>query len=108
VGQRDAADAIQGYVQGCSFDDYLANRLLRAGVEREFVTIGEAMSQLAKLAPDIAARISDTRRIIGFRNMIVHGYDRIEDAAVWDAVQSHLPALQAQVAALLGELGDEA
>jgi len=48
---RDAADAIQGYVQGRSFDDYLANRLLRSGVEREFVTVGEAMSQLAKTAP---------------------------------------------------------
>ncbi len=58
---RDAADAVQGYVQGRSFDAYLANRLLRAGVERKFVTIGEAMSQLAKIAPDIAARISDVR-----------------------------------------------
>ncbi len=105
---RDAADAIQGYVQGCGFDDYLANRLLRAGVEREFVTIGEAMSQLAKIAPDIAARFSDARRIIGFRNMIVHGYDRIEDTAVWDAVQSHLPDLRTQVEAMLIELGEEA
>jgi len=39
--------------------------------------------------------------------MIVHGYDRIEDAAVWDAVQSHLPGLRAEVAALFGELGEE-
>ena len=99
----DAADAIQLYVQGHSFDDYLGNRLLRAGVEREFVTIGEAMSQLGKTAPDIAARISDARRIIGFRNMIVHGYDRIEDIAVWNAVQSQLPQLCAEAAALLAE-----
>ena len=106
--RRDAADAIQSYVRGCSFADYLASRLLRAGVEREFVTIGEAMSQLARTAPDIAARISDVRRIIGFRNMIVHGYDRIEDSAVWDAVQSHLPGLRAQVETLLAELGEKA
>jgi uncharacterized protein with HEPN domain len=113
--QRDArtflwdicdADAIQGYVQGRSFDDYLANRLLRAGVEREFVTIGEAMSQLAKTAPGVAARMSDVRRIIGFRNIIVHGYDRIEAIAVWNAVQSELPDLRAEAAALLAELGE--
>ena len=102
----DAADAIQGYVHGRSFDDYLGNRLLRAGVEREFVTIGEAMSQLAKTAPDIAARMSDVRRIIGFRNMIVHGYDRIEDIAVRNAVQSQLPDLRAEASALLAELGE--
>ena len=40
--------------------------------------------------------------------MIVHGYDRIEDTAVWDAVQSRLPGLRAEVAALLAELGEEA
>lgn len=104
---RDAADAIQGYLQGRSFDDYIANRLLRAGVEREFVTIGEAMTQLAKIALDLAARISDLRRIIGFRNMIVHGYDRIGDATVWSTVRSHLPTLRDEVAAPLAELGDE-
>lgn len=47
------------------------------------------------------------RRIIGFRNMIVHGYDRIDDTAVWDAVQSHLPGLRTQVEAWLTELGEE-
>lgn len=62
---RDAADSIHGYVQGCDFDGCLAKRLLHAGVEREFVTIGEAVSHLARIAPDIAARISDARRIIG-------------------------------------------
>lgn len=108
MGHARRRDAIQGYVQGRNFDHYLANRLLRAGVERELVTIGEAMSQLSRIAPDIAARISDVRRIIGFRNMIVHGYDRIEDVAVWNAVQFHLPGLRAEVAALLVELGEEA
>jgi uncharacterized protein YutE (UPF0331/DUF86 family) len=58
------------------------------------------MSQLAKTAPDIAARMSDVRRIIGFRNMIVHGYDRIEDIAVRNAVQSQLPDLRAEASAL--------
>ncbi len=46
---RDAADAIQGYVQGRSFDDYLANRLLRADVEREFVWAPHQAMHFGKL-----------------------------------------------------------
>ena len=70
---RDAADAIASFTQGRSFGDYLADRMLRSAVERQFEIIGEALSQLAKTDPDLAARISDVRRIIDFRNVLIHG-----------------------------------
>ena len=52
--------------------------MLRAAVEREFEIVGEALSQLAQLDPAVADRISDYRRIIAFRNLLIHGYGQID------------------------------
>ena len=101
----DAASAIADFIQGKSFVDYMADRRLRSAVERQFAIIGEALSQLARIDPILAARIPDLRRVIGFRNALIHGYDRIDDTSVWRIVGADLPPLQASARALLAELG---
>jgi hypothetical protein len=42
----ESADAIAGALEGIGFDDYCNSRLIRAAVEREFITIGEALNNL--------------------------------------------------------------
>ena len=49
-----AAEQARGFAEGCSFDDYLANAMLRAAVERQFEIIGEALNQLSKADPELA------------------------------------------------------
>jgi uncharacterized protein with HEPN domain len=51
----------------------------------------------------IAARISEYRRIIAFRNVLIHGYADVDDLLVWDVVQTKLPVLRREIEALLGE-----
>ena len=65
--------------------------------------IGEAVSRLARLDPELAGRIPEHRRVIAFRNILIHGYAQVDDRLVWDVVQSQLPALRDTVAALLAE-----
>jgi hypothetical protein len=48
---------------------------------------------LTQLDPDIAELISEHPCIVGFRNRIIHGYDTVDDAAVWGIAESHLPRL---------------
>ncbi len=45
--------------------------------------------------------ISEYRRIIAFRNILIHGYAEIDDRLVWDIVESKLPRLRREVAALI-------
>ena len=47
------------------------------------------------------ANMHQHKRIIGFRNVIAHGYDIVDPELVWDAVQNHLPHLKIQVKQLL-------
>jgi uncharacterized protein with HEPN domain len=103
---REAADAIVSFMQGRSFDDYAGDLMFRSAVERQLGIVGEALSQLAKVDVGLAARIPELRRVVAFRNVLIHGYDRIDDAGVWRIVEADLPPLRSRVADLLVELGE--
>ena len=100
---RQAAVLLDVFLAGKTFADYRRDAMLRAAVEREFTIIGEAVSQLAKVDQRLASRITNYRRIISFRNLLVHGYGAVDDALVWDVVETALPLLRSEVEALLGE-----
>ena len=88
--------------RGKTVKDYKEDRAFRSALERELQIIGEAMLQLDYLAPDVAGKIADYRNIIGFRHVLVHGYDSLDPATVWNIVETKLAVLHQQVKALLG------
>jgi len=100
---RKAALSIVSFVEDKSFDEYAKDDLLRAGVERKLEIVGEALNRLHRADPAAVAHIGDYRRIIDFRNILIHGYDIINNRIVWDVVQTRLPTLLAEVTALLNE-----
>jgi uncharacterized protein with HEPN domain len=81
------------------FNIYKSNKMLRRAVEREFEIIGEALNSLDKLDPNI--EISSKRQIIGMRNRVIHGYDKIDDEIIWGTIVRHIPVLKSEVANLL-------
>jgi uncharacterized protein with HEPN domain len=83
------------------------SRLLRSAVERNFEIIGEALLRLENTDPETAGRISDYRKIIGFRNRLAHGYDQIDHRQVWRIIQQSLPVLHEEVRAILTEVDEE-
>jgi uncharacterized protein with HEPN domain len=54
---------------------------------------GEAMSNLYKVAPAIAETIPHARDIIGFRNILAHGYAELDHAKVYKIAIAHAPEL---------------
>lgn len=99
-----AGDAILGFVSGRAKDGYGRDLMLRSAVERQLEILGEAVRRLDALAPEVAARISEHRRIIGLRNIIAHGYDGLDDDIVWQVVSEKLPVLLQEARALLAEI----
>lgn len=98
---RQACEEILAFTDGKTFQDYTQDRLLRSGVERQFEIIGEALNRLVKVAPEVANQVSHYKRIISFRNILIHGYDLVEDVVVWDVVAKDLPLLHSRVVKLL-------
>lgn len=98
---RGACLLLVEFTQDKTLEDYQANSMLRAAVERQFEIIGEALSCLSKCAPQVAERIRDRRRIIGFRNLLIHGYAEVDNRLVWGVVEKNLEPLMAEVELLL-------
>jgi uncharacterized protein with HEPN domain len=96
-----AARLLVEFTAGTRFDDYEKNDLMRAAVERQFTIMGEAVACLRKLDETIAGRISEHRRIVAFRIILIHGYADVDHHLVWDIVVSKIPTLRREIAALL-------
>ena len=98
---QKACELIGRFISGKTFVDYSTDALLKSGVERQFEIIGEALSQALKLDSSLAGHVSETKRIIAFRNILIHGYAAVSDEVVWDILGTDLPRLRKEVEALL-------
>jgi uncharacterized protein with HEPN domain len=98
---QKAGEQLALFTAGKTFADYQADSLLRSGVERQFEIVGEALSQMLKLDSTLADVITDARRIIAFRNILIHGYATVSNEVVWGIVERGLPTLRREVTDLL-------
>jgi len=98
---REACMAIRGFVKGKSFDEYESDDLFRSGIERKFEITGEALARIRRDDPGVLESIRDHRDIISFRNILIHGYDTIDNRIVWGVIQDELDRLLEDVGRLL-------
>ena len=84
-----------------SLSEYQRKKLLRRGIEREIEIIGEAMSRILKLDPNI--QIKNAKKIVDTRNWVIHGYDKVDDVLIWGIISKNLPELKKEVNNFLKE-----
>lgn len=96
-----ATESVQTFVRGKTYESFSEDDLVRSAVERQLQIIGEAFSQLARTAPQMADKVAELRRVIAFRNVLVHGYAAIDYDTVWRLIQDKLPELQVNLRVLL-------
>ena len=83
-----------------SFHDFQNDRLATRAVERQLEIIGEAVNNLLKIDPEIG--ISNARKMVGLRNLIIHSYDSVDVAILWGIIQKDIPVLENEIASLKG------
>ena len=97
----DIGEELQGFTEGMDFKGYQESQVTQRAIERNFEIIGEALARIKKLDEEVLGRISDHHRIIGFRNILIHGYDMVDEMVVWNAVKNHLPILLREIQEIL-------
>jgi len=97
-----AARAIRSFCDGKCFEDYQGDDMLASAVERKFEIIGEALNRVKRKHPDDLGAVSDWPAIIGFRNILAHTYDHVEETVVWGIVSEKIPRFIAEVESLPG------
>lgn len=101
----DAIDAIERY-RDRDKAEFEQNELLQVWFVHQLQIIGEAArtlpDEVRALAPDIP-----WLKIIGMRNILVHGYFGIDTDVVWDTVSRDIPALKPAIEQLLQRLEEE-
>jgi uncharacterized protein with HEPN domain len=97
----DASSKIIKYTEGLISKEFFDNALVRDAVERNLMIIGEATVRLRQLGYETL--IPDADEIIGFRNHLVHGYDKLDYGMLWHAIKVDVPILIEIVEPILQE-----
>ena len=90
----NAAGLAMSFLDGVSFDRYLADVYGRSAVERQILIAVEALNRAFELDPMLVDAIPDLHEFRGMRNHIVHRYDKTDHEIVYDAVVSDFPVLR--------------
>jgi len=85
-----------------SFMDFEHDVKTQDAVMRNFEIIGEAVNHLPDEIKSLCHDV-ELAKIVGFRNILAHGYFGIELKTVWSAIEKRLGDLEEQTKAALGE-----
>jgi uncharacterized protein with HEPN domain len=88
----NAGNRILDYVAGLDRGTVEANAMIRAAVLYEFLVMGEAVK---RLSPGFRSSRPDVpwNQVAGMRDVLIHGYDRVEFDRVWSTIEHALPNL---------------
>ena len=79
----------------------MRDELLQSAVERQFEVIGEAIGKLHGADSALASTITDYRKMIAFRDVLIHGYATVDPVIVWGVIERNLNLLVDEVKLIL-------
>ena len=92
----EAIGKIQEYVGGMDEVGFSQNILVQDAVVRRLQIIGEAAGRVPQELRD-KFEFVPWRKIVAFRNLIIHDYATIKFSEVWRVIQVELPKLRKQL-----------
>jgi uncharacterized protein with HEPN domain len=104
IDMLSAARGVVRSLQDVSLAKYQSDQDLRHAVERKIEIMGEAARRLSDGLREKHPEIP-WRAIIGQRNVLIHGYDQVDDERVWRLAETHIASLIPMLETVLRELG---
>ena len=78
-----------------SYADYVNDLKTQSAVERQLGIIGEAVNKFEILHPEES--LDNARKIVGFRNRLIHACDAVDSSMIWAILKKHLGPLKEEV-----------
>ena len=102
----EAISRINEYLEDMDEVSFLANKLVQDAVIRNFEIIGEASRNVERVAPEFVSAHPELPLSFAYdmRNILTHGYYKVDLGVVWRTVERDLPYLHAQVSLAVKEL----
>ena len=97
-----ACEQMDAYIHNLDIEQFKENDMLKDAAYWRINVIGEAIGNLSQEFVESHQQI-DWRKARSARNRIVHGYDSIEDAVIWEIATVHIPKLLKQITPLIPE-----
>jgi uncharacterized protein with HEPN domain len=95
-----AIDLIEDFtISISSYNEYDKDLKTKSAVERQLGILGEAVNKFDILHPEIS--LEHARKIVGFRNRLIHAYDSIDSSMIWAIIKRHLSPLKEEIIQLL-------
>jgi uncharacterized protein with HEPN domain len=89
-------DLIEEFIAPISnYNQYVSDLKTQSAVERQLGIIGEAVNKYDAIHPDLS--LENSRKIVGFRNRLIHAYDAVDTSMVWAIIKSHLTPLKEEI-----------
>lgn len=99
---RQSIDEIEEFLpERRDFFEFKKDLKTRKAIERNIEIIGEAVSRILNVNPEI--KITNARKIVDTRNRIIHGYDSVSEEIIWAIVSKDLGKLRQEILHLLDE-----
>lgn len=99
----DSIDKIESYIKNLSYDDFIDNQMVIDAVIRNLEIIGEAANNIPKNIRNKNSNIP-WKRIIGLRNIVIHGYFGIDLSIIWEIITKNLPKTKPSIIELKNKL----
>lgn len=96
----EAIQRIESYLEGVSYDKFMATMMIQDAVIRQLEIIGEATKNLSMTVRETNPDIP-WKDIAGLRDILIHQYFGVDVAAVWDSVVDELPTIKEPIARIV-------
>jgi len=100
-------DKIMRNTKGLSFDEFVSDEKVFGLTVRELQEIGESARKILQSKSIVDTSSIEWRRIIDFRNFVVHRYFSIEPMVVFEVVKKELPSLEKNVLEIIKQTVDK-
>jgi uncharacterized protein with HEPN domain len=89
-------ELIEAFMQPVSnYEAYLNDLKTQSAVERQLGIIGEAVNKFDAAEPDES--LENSKKIIGFRNRLIHAYDAVDPSIIWVILKRYLQPLKEEI-----------